>query len=165
MVTIDLCAIISDPDNTFEELIIEVVSILSGAATEIDGCDLEIDYANTNFSGRDELVLRATDPDGNSAENTLNIEVEETVNPEVPFQIYNAVSPNNDGANDWWQIDNLSTPNTILLFNRWGDEVKSLTDYDGSTPNNVLDDLPTATYFYKLSSPEGEFEGFLVIKK
>lgn len=165
IVTIDLCQIISDPDNEFDELTIEIISTLSGAETNIEGCDLEIDYSNTNFSGRDEILVRATDPDGNSDENTLFIEVEEVNEPAGAVVIYNAVSPNNDGSNDYWEIENLSTPNSIVLFNRWGDEVKSLTDYDGSTPNNQLDDLPTATYFYKISSPEGDFEGFLVIKK
>ncbi len=162
-VTIDLCEIITDLDNSFEELTIEVVSILSGATTTIDNCDLIIDYANIDFEGNDVIVLRATDPDGNVDENSLNIQVESS-EPGQELVIYNAVSPNGDGANDWLRIDNLSTPNTIELYNRWGDSVKSLSDYI-SEENTQLNDLPTGTYFYKIISPEGEYEGFIVIKK
>lgn len=164
--TIDLCAIISDPDNTFDELIITVVSITSGATTTIDGCDLVIDYEGLSFSGIDSIVLSATDPDGNTDQNTLTITVEEE--PVVnggDLLIYNAISPNGDGANDWWEIVNLTTPNKIELYNRWGDLVKTLNNYENIENNSQLDDLPVGTYFYKISSPQGEYTGYITIKK
>jgi gliding motility-associated-like protein len=164
--TIDLCAIISDPDNTFDELTITVVSITSGAVTSIDGCDLVIDYEGLDFSGTDFIVLSATDPDGNTDQNTLSITVEEE--PVVnggDLLIYNAISPNGDGANDWWEIVNLTTPNKIELYNRWGDLVKTLNNYENIENNSQLDDLPVGTYFYKISSPQGEYTGYITIKK
>lgn len=164
--TIDLCAIISDPDNTFDELTITVVSILSGAITEINGCDLIIDYEGLDFFGTDSIVISATDPDGNTDQNTLTITVEEE--PIVnggKLLIYNAISPNGDGANDWWEIVNLTTPNQIELYNRWGDLVKTLNDYENIENNTQLDDLPVGTYFYKISSPQGEYTGYITIKK
>ncbi|MEQ8476441.1 FG-GAP-like repeat-containing protein [Fulvivirga sp.] len=164
--TIDLCAIISDPDNTFDELTITVVSITSGAVTSIDGCDLVIDYEGLDFSGTDSIVLSATDPDGNTDQNTLSITVEEE--PVVnggDLLIYNAISPNGDGANDWWEIVNLTTPNKIELYNRWGDLVKTLNNYENIENNSQLDDLPVGTYFYKISSPQGEYTGYITIKK
>ncbi|QSE96214.1 FG-GAP-like repeat-containing protein [Fulvivirga lutea] len=164
VITIDLCNIISDPDNSFEELTITVVSILSGASTTIDGCDLRVDYSGLNFSGEDIIVLRATDPDGNTDENSLTINVE-SAEPGGELIIYNAVSPNNDGLNDWWEIVNLTTPNEIKLFNRWGDLVKTLTNYESIPDNTQLNDIPAGTYFYKIESPQGSYEGFLVIKK
>ncbi|MEQ8575786.1 MAG: gliding motility-associated C-terminal domain-containing protein, partial [Fulvivirga sp.] len=164
--TIDLCAIISDPDNTFDELTITVVSITSGAVTSIDGCDLVIDYEGLDFSGTDSIVLSATDPDGNTDQNTLSITVEEE--PVVnggDLLIYNAISPNGDGANEWWEIVNLTTPKTIELYNRWGDLVKTLNNYENIENNSQLDDLPVGTYFYKISSPQGEYTGYITIKK
>ena len=160
-ITVDLCAIISDPDNTFAELTITIVSVLSGATTNIVGCDLQIDYTGLSFSGEDQILVRATDPDGNTDENTLFI----TVEPGGELIIYNAVSPNNDGANDWWEIINLTTPNDIKLYNRWGDEVKSISNYGNVPDNSELNDLPAGTYFYRIESPQGSYEGFLVIKK
>ncbi|MTI38263.1 FG-GAP-like repeat-containing protein, partial [Fulvivirga lutimaris] len=162
--TIDLCNIISDPDNTFDELTITVISISSGAITTIDGCDLVIDYEGLNFSGTDSIVLSATDPDGNTDQNTLTITVEEDVNG-GNLLIYNAISPNGDGANDWWEIVNLTTPNKIELYNRWGDLVKTLENYENIENNSQLDDLPVGNYFYKISSPQGEYTGYITIKK
>ncbi|ELR68485.1 Flagellar hook-length control protein FliK [Fulvivirga imtechensis AK7] len=162
IVTIDLCDLISDPDNTYSELTITVVSITSGAATDISDCILTINYGSTGFSGQDQLVLQACDPSGACDQNTINIQVDE---PSGPLTIYNAVSPNGDGLNDWWEIVNLTSPNKIALYNRWGDLVKTLTDYAGHTPNTLLNDLPAGTYYYKIKSPQGDYEGYLVIKK
>ncbi|HNP18530.1 MAG TPA: FG-GAP-like repeat-containing protein [Fulvivirga sp.] len=167
-VTIDLCEIIFDPDNTFDELTIIVVSILSQASTNISACDLTIDYSAVDFEGEDSIVLRATDPDGNSAENTLTITVEPIDNgepPILPLEVFNAISPNGDGLNDWWEIVNLLTPNKIELYNRWGDLVKTLTDYKNIPDNSQMDDLPSGTYFYKIESPNGEYTGYISIKK
>jgi len=164
-VIIDLCNIISDTDNTFEELTIIVVSILSGASTNIDGCDLSVDYSGIDFEGQDSIVIRATDPDGNVDENTLSIEVESTTG---DVEVFNAVSPNGDNLNDTWRIRNIESPNTIFLYNRWGDEVKSFANVSLNAMNNAeldLSDLPPATYFYKISSTQGTFEGYIVIKK
>ncbi len=161
VITIDLCAIISDPDNNFDELSISVLSTTSGATTNIDGCDLTIDYANTNFSGNDDIVIEACDPSGSCDENTLSIQVEAI----SEVNIFNAVSPNNDGLNDIWEIQGLTQPNNIVLFNRWGDEVKSIANAASPIANINLDDLPAATYFYRINSPEGTFEGYVVIKK
>jgi len=163
-VTIDLCDIISDPDNSFEELFIEVISIESGATTLIEGCNLIVDYQGIDFEGQDNIFLRATDPDGNVDENSLTITVESSAG---DIQIFNAVSPNGDGLNDFWEIVNLQSPNVILLYNRWGDEVKSLNNVEVNVNNRTqidLSDLPAATYFYKISSPQGSFEGYIVLK-
>lgn len=162
VVTINLCDLISDPDNTYNELNISVVSISSEAATDITDCILTIDYGSSGFSGQDQLVLEACDPSGACDQNTISIQVEE---PSGPLTIYNAVSPNGDGLNDWWEILALTSPNKIELFNRWGDQVKTLNNYAGMTPNNLLDDLPAGTYYYKINSPQGDYEGYLVIKK
>lgn len=164
VITIDLCAIISDPDNNFDELTISVISTNSGANTVVSGCDLTIDYANTNFSGNDEIVIEACDPSGNCDQNTLNIEVKDISQP-TEVNIFNAVSPNNDGLNDFWEVQGLTQPNNIVLFNRWGDEVKTINNVESPIAEIDLSDLPAATYFYRINSPEGTFEGYVVIKK
>ncbi|MEP2770578.1 MAG: gliding motility-associated C-terminal domain-containing protein [Fulvivirga sp.] len=160
-VIIDLCQIISDPDNDYNELTISVLSTSSGATTSINGCELSIDYSGTTFSGQDNVVIEACDPSGSCDQNTLTIQVEAI----TEVNIFNAVSPNNDGSNDFWEIQGLTQPNSVILFNRWGDEVKSLNDVESPIANINLDDLPPATYFYRINSPEGTFEGYVVIKK
>lgn len=75
--------------------------------------------------------------------------------------IYNAVSPNGDGLNDYFRIDGIGayTNNTVSIFNRWGVKVYETTAYDtngnvfkgiseGRETVNVNEKLPAGTYFY-----------------
>ncbi len=65
--------------------------------------------------------------------------------------IPNTFSPNNDGINDYWNIDALVTypGSSILVYNRYGQQVYQSTGYarpwDG-TYNGVP--LPQGTYYY-----------------
>ena len=78
--------------------------------------------------------------------------------------IYNAVTPNGDGDNDYFIIDNIQNlpNNQVEIFNRWGVKVFSTTNYDtndnvfngysnGRLTINFQDQLPTGTYFYILN--------------
>lgn len=80
--------------------------------------------------------------------------------------IYNALSPNGDGINDFLRIDGLDTcskgENTIQIFNRWGVKVYETRNYGvdgnvfrgyshGRTTVSKSDVLPSGTYFYVLS--------------
>ncbi|MFH4968382.1 gliding motility-associated C-terminal domain-containing protein [Gaetbulibacter sp. M240] len=73
--------------------------------------------------------------------------------------IWNAVSPNSDGKNDYLIIEDIELlPNNSLeIFNRWGAKVFSTSDYDsnGNVFKGFANDradklLPTGTYFYIL---------------
>ncbi|SHF20993.1 gliding motility-associated C-terminal domain-containing protein [Mariniphaga anaerophila] len=77
----------------------------------------------------------------NSSENMLNI--------------FNGFSPNGDGTNDNWQIEGIEKfpDNEVLIFNRWGDKVKALKNYDNVNvvwdgTNNRDELLPDGTYYY-----------------
>ncbi len=70
------------------------------------------------------------------------------------------LSPNGDGKNDVWVINNLTTDfpnNKVKIFNRWGNEVyvanPYMNDWDGR-PNTVIslgsNILPAGTYFFVL---------------
>lgn len=75
--------------------------------------------------------------------------------------IYNAVTPNEDGHNDYFLIDNIDNfpNNNVLIFNRWGIEVYSARGYnnndvsfkgtsDGRVTMSDSNMLPTGHYFY-----------------
>lgn len=77
--------------------------------------------------------------------------------------IYNAVSPNGDGMNDYFLIDGITKypKNKVLIFNRWGVKVFETTNYgsggnvfdghsEGRTTINAGEGLPDGTYFYVL---------------
>ena len=69
------------------------------------------------------------------------------------FIVHNAFSPNNDGVNDNFIIDNIELfPNSDLqIFSRWGTSVFSTKGYKNDW-NGMWNgkELPDGTYFYVL---------------
>lgn len=66
--------------------------------------------------------------------------------------IPNVISPNGDGSNDYWQISTQSpSGHAVKIFNRWGNEVYSASNYAN---NWRAADLPDGTYFYIVENPE-----------
>jgi hypothetical protein len=138
----------------------------SGAVASVSGGKLNVDYKNISFSGKESITIRACDTNGNCAEQVFEIEVGGDV------KVYNAVSP--DGKNPILRlefIDTLSPKNQVSIYNRWGDEVFSISDYDNKARvfaglGNGGSKLPAGTYFYKinLSSTGKTMTGFLALK-
>ncbi|MEO1053031.1 MAG: FG-GAP-like repeat-containing protein [Bacteroidota bacterium] len=91
------------------------------------------------------------------------------------LQIFNAVSPNGDDRNDFFEIRNLSSENMVRIYNRWGDLVYEIDGYDSNDPTRRFEgisnigsnnELPAGTYFYQIESSRfGESEGFFVLKR
>lgn len=82
---------------------------------------------------------------------------------DVSFVVYNAVSPNEDGLNDFFRIDGieLHPNNSVTIFNRWGVQVYETKGYGNTANGNVFkgvsegrttvsknEKLPAGTYFY-----------------
>lgn len=89
--------------------------------------------------------------------------------PACSVEVYNAVSPNNDGLNDIFLIDGLECypNNTVEIYNRWGILVYDATGYDngvisfkgyseGRSTFNKNEQLPDGTYFYTLKYTDEE---------
>jgi len=74
------------------------------------------------------------------------------------LKIPNAFTPNGDGVNDYWELENIHLyPNAyIKVFNRWGQilyEGRGTDDYWDGTFNGQH--LPTATYLYVIRLYDG----------
>lgn len=72
-------------------------------------------------------------------------------------QYYSGITPNGDGSNDTWIIDNIeiNQPNEVRIFNRWGNLVWNKSNYNNTTvawrgENNNGNPLPNGTYFYAI---------------
>lgn len=91
------------------------------------------------------------------------------------------LSPNGDGINDFWQIDGIEnyTDNAVSIFNRWGDMVFQIQNYDNVSKvfNGVANRmtnlgagvLPSGTYFFTIQYRDNQetkkVEGFLVLRR
>ena len=95
----------------------------------------------------------------------MNVDDDCIVLPECsPIRVYNAVTPNDDGANDFFKIENIEftdcfPTNKVEIYNRWGVLVFEVNQYDnnsrvfrgiseGRATVNKSSELPTGTYFY-----------------
>jgi gliding motility-associated-like protein len=63
--------------------------------------------------------------------------------------IPNIITPNNDGKNDVFTINNIEQypGNTVQIFNRWGKEVYSADGYNNADKKFVGTDCPDGVYF------------------
>lgn len=126
----------------------------SGAVATITNGILTIDYSSKRaFSGMDLLVIEACNTNGICSQQSFSVEVISEV------VVYNAVSPNGDSKNEFLRlqyIEALSPQNKVTIFNRWGDQVFAVDDYDNASKifSGLTNDgslLPAGTYFYKVA--------------
>lgn len=111
-----------------------------------------------------------------SAQCSLTLEFTIGAGPEelCLLRFFNAFSPNGDGTNDTWEIENIWRPefadNEVEIFNRWGQIVWQGTGY-----NNVDvvweglssggEKLPDATYFYLFRVAGSVFKGYIELTR
>ena len=75
------------------------------------------------------------------------------------MEIFTGFSPNNDGVNDFFTIQNIENfpQNSLEVFNRWGNRVyrqeNYQNDWDGTFDNLIL---PDGVYFYLLTITTGD---------
>jgi gliding motility-associated-like protein len=90
---------------------------------------------------------------------------------ELPYDIPQIITPNNDGVNDTWNIMYIDyfTQNSVKIYNRWGELVYSKAPYDNTWngKNNTNKELPNGTYFYNLELGPNmkKYSGFVIINK
>jgi gliding motility-associated-like protein len=92
--------------------------------------------------------------------------------------IYNGISPNADGKNDYFVIVGINNllNNQLSIFNRWGVEVFNAVnyqnDFDGKSRGRITvqknENLPSGTYYYKLDftktgGQQKQISGYLYI--
>jgi len=169
-VSVDLCSLITDAENDLDiSTILASGSLTSGAPFTISNCTLTINYNGVPFPGTDVLTIEACDFTGLCT--TQNISI--VLGGEIT--VYNAISPNGDGRNDEFYIQYIdilpeAKNNTVQIFNRWGDLVWKAENYNntervftGATSDGK--ELPSGTYFYKLSFAGNSKNGFINLKR
>ncbi|UII22201.1 gliding motility-associated C-terminal domain-containing protein [Fulvivirga ligni] len=90
--------------------------------------------------------------------------------------IYNGVSTRANGKNDFFKIENIESfaDNKVEIFNRWGQKVFEITDYDNDNAarrfageGNVgsAGSLVAGTYYYVILAGNTEYTGFLHLRR
>jgi gliding motility-associated-like protein len=69
-----------------------------------------------------------------------------------PFFLPNLITPNNDGNNDAFTYKGILPNTSLKIYNRWGVQVKTYSNYDNSFKGDGVSD---GTYFYILQEPNG----------
>jgi gliding motility-associated-like protein len=140
------------------------------AIVNIDG---SITYRSiVNFIGVDTLIYKLCDNGVPSLCDTALVIIR-VDRMEQPLTVNNAISPNGDGVNDEWIIQDIENypVNMVKLFNRWGAEVWSRSGYDNRYviwrgENNLGDQLPSATYYYIIfRNGAEELKGWIYLDK
>jgi gliding motility-associated-like protein len=110
--------------------------------------------AFTALSQAEYHVLVKDDQECLSEENNVTLNSQDACS----LFLYNAFSPNDDGKNDVWNIENVASfPDIVVkIFNIWGKEVFDSkgygTPWDGTYNGN---DLPSGTYYYVIDPGDG----------
>lgn len=87
---------------------------------------------------------------------------------------YTAFSPNGDGVNDTWVIDNIDTEpnnlNTVSIFDRWGNQIENFVNYNNS--DTVWDgkdekgkDVTEGTYYYQATVQGQNYSGYIEVTR
>ena len=101
-------------------------------------------------------VLAMTDVFG--CQNTDSITI--TVENDFKLLIYNVITPDENGQNDYWEIENIEFyPDAkVQIFNRWGEMVYEKTGYQNDWQGTYENDqLPDGSYYYVISFPDTDF--------
>jgi len=148
-VTIDVLDNDSDPNG--DPLTVTSANAANGSV--VINNDGTLTYAPAaGFCGTDTIFYSICDPEPLCDQAIVVVEVECF----EPLMIPNGFSPNGDGIADTWVIQGLQHyPNaSVLIFNRWGNQVYSadpyMNDWNGVSTNalTIGEVLPAGTYWY-----------------
>ncbi len=111
----------------------------------------------------------------------INLPVSDKCKDVIP---YNIVTPNGDGQNDIFYIDNIEAyrDNVVRIYSRWGQVLAEIKNYDNSNnywsgtvfsgnKDNYNDiqnqNLPSGTYFYIIDLGDGTalIKGYIELVK
>lgn len=131
--------------------------------------DQTVNYIpNQDYCGPDTFQYVLCNPVGCDTA-TVAINIGCTVEP-GDIIIYNAFSPNGDGVNEVFKIENIENypKSELAIFNRWGTMVYTTFGYQNNWKGTYKsNDLPDGTYFYRLDlgTDSRKYDGFVHIQR
>jgi gliding motility-associated-like protein len=132
-----------------------VTTITAQNTTTFDGVGLGRDGFNQAYRIR---VVRSGAASAPAYSNEAKVQFANAL------QAYNIITPDGDGKNDTFVVDNatLYPNNELAVFNRWGREVYRRKNYDNLWNGG---DLGAGTYYYLFTANGQSFKGWFEIVK
>ena len=86
------------------------------------------------------------------------VDCSDTISQVVSFEFPNVITPNSDGTNDIFEIENLPENTEVLILNRWGNIVFSSDNYQNNWDgkDNSGRALVDGVYTYKFTTKAGK---------
>jgi gliding motility-associated-like protein len=90
-------------------------------------------------------------------QNITVVDCSDTIIPILPFIFPNIFTPNFDGTNDLFEIQDLPENTELIILNRWGNVVFSSTNYQNNWDgkNTLGNELVDGVYTYKFTTKTG----------
>lgn len=135
---------------------------------EIQGSSLYIlDKANYDVKDVYHVRVRTTDVGGLSFEKAFDILVIDVAGNSIPLPSTSYISPNGDGKNDYWKIENVLIYKgfSLQIFDQFGQVIYEVqnnynNEFDGKFNGNAL---PTGNYYYVFKNEKKTFKGNIAI--
>lgn len=114
-----------------------------------------------------QIRLRSTDLAGLSFEKAIEITITDIKGNTIPLPSTNYISPNGDGKNDFWKIENVDIYKEFALqvFDQFGQVIYEApnnynNEFDGKFKGNAL---PTGNYYYVFKNNRISYKGNITI--
>ena len=161
--------------------------VINAQAAEVGGVSNTVTAAAISPTGTEvsDVSDDGDDIDGNTSNDPTITELyQEPV--DTNFEIFNGITPNNDGNNDYFKITGIEyyPNNNVKIFNRWGVLVYETENYgipggannlfvgisEGRITYKQSQELPTGTYFYIISFQDSNpgqssYKGYMYINR
>jgi len=159
--------------TTLEPIVVDCQLVTLVEPTATDDCGGQVTITNDavlpmTIPGAYTINWTFTDDQGNSTTETQDVTINITDACLDLVTVNDVLTPNNDGDNDFWILENISYTEgcNVQIFNRWGTQVYETNSYDntwGGTSENG-DILPEGVYYYIIQCDDSvNFRGYITI--
>jgi gliding motility-associated-like protein len=92
------------------------------------------------------------------SQNITVVDCSDTITPILAFVFPNIITPNSDGINDLFEIQNLPENTEVIILNRWGNVVFSSANYQNNWggKDTMGNELVNGVYTYKFTTELGK---------
>lgn len=158
----------NDQPDYFTYTLVLGAGDIDNAEFFIDGDNLLINSkSNYDVKSSYEFRIKSTDLAGGSVEKAFVLQIEDIVGNSIPLPSTNYISPNGDGKNDFWKVDNIEIYKDfeLKIFDQFGQVIYNVpnnynNEFDGMYKGSAL---PTGNYYYIFQKDQKQFKGNITI--